>query len=156
LAASIEEVAPEVCFFLDTNIWDRNLEDEIWQALLSRHDSVYVIPNVRLELKERIARNPEYVGSGAIQDSNTNLILQHLPPADSDELTTYAYYVYLLQSRRNIAHFYKMHFREKKGRDPNPDELMAGIQRTLVSADLCWPTKIGIPSLRTSGPRMRA
>lgn len=145
LAESIEAVDPEVCFFLDTNIWDKNLEPKIWQALLARNDSVYVIPSVRLELKDWILRNPEYIGSRAIQESNPNLILQDLPSAGSDEMTAYVYYIYLLQSRRNIAHFYKMQFREKKGRDPDSDELMAGIQRTFGERGLVLAHKDGRP-----------
>lgn len=145
LADSVETVPPDVCFFLDTNIWDKNLDPKIWQALLARNDSVYVIPSVRLELKDWILRNPEYIGSRAIRESNPNLIVRNLPPTDSDEMTAYAYYIYLLQSRRNIAHFYKMQFREKQGRDPNSDELMAGIQRTFGERGLVLVHKDGRP-----------
>lgn len=33
LASNIENVPPEVSFFLDANIWDRDLDPEIWPAL---------------------------------------------------------------------------------------------------------------------------
>jgi hypothetical protein len=145
LGASIRAVPSEVCFFLDTNIWDKNLEPDIWHALLVRSDSVYIIPSVRLELQGWVKKNPDYIGSQAIRKKNPKLILQELAPPDSDEITVYAYYVYLLQSRRNIAHFYKMKFRETKGRDPDPGELMTGIQRTFGERGLVLAHKDGRP-----------
>jgi hypothetical protein len=145
LADDIAEVAPEVSFFLDTNIWDRNLEDAVWFSLLGRRDSVYVIPSVRLELQEWISRNPEHIGSRAILEKNPNLIAQGLPPIESDEITAYAYYAYLLQSRRRVFHIYTMKFREEVGRDPGPEELMVGVQRTFSERGLALAYKHGRP-----------
>ena len=130
LATSIREVPPEVSFFLDTNIWDKNIEDGVWIALLGRPNSVFVIPSVRLELEEWITRNADYIGSRAIAQKHPNLLIQDLPPQDSDEATAYAYYAFLLQSRRKIVDLYRWQFRQRTGRDPSANELMVGIQRT--------------------------
>jgi hypothetical protein len=145
LPTSIRDAPSEICFFLDTNMWDRSFEADLWNALLSRSDSVFVIPNVRLELQAWIGRNQDFVGSRAVLDRHPNLILKDLPPEDSDEITAYAYYVYLLQSRRMIRSFYAGHFREKHGRDPDPNELMVGMQRTFGERGLVLAHKDGRP-----------
>jgi hypothetical protein len=145
LADDIAEVAPEVSFFLDTNIWGRNLEDTVWLSLLGRRDSVYVIPSVRLELQGWISRNSGYIGSRAILEKNPNLIVQGLPPTESDEMTAYMYYAYLLQSRRRAFHIYGVQFREEEGRDPSPEELMVGVQRTFGERGLALAHKDGRP-----------
>src|SRR5579875_3189773 len=143
LSESIRGIDSEVSFFLDTNIWDKNLEGEVWVALLSRSNSVFVIPSVWLELQGWIGRNPDYIGSRAISDKHPNLIIQSLPSQDSDEITAYAHYIYLLQSRRRIVDLYRLRFRERTGRDPGTDELMVGVQRTFGQRGLALVHKDG-------------
>lgn len=143
LPASIEHVPPEVSFFLDSNIWDRNLETNLWHALLGRSNSVFVIPSVRLELEGWINRNPSYIGSLAVREKHPNLILQDLPPIDSDEATAYVYYTYLLQVRRMVFDILKIRFRQEKGRDPSANELMTGVQKTFGERGLVLAHKDG-------------
>jgi hypothetical protein len=91
LSASVEQVPPEVSFFLDSNIWAINTEADLWRVLLSRSNSVFVVPNVRLEIEGWITRNPSYIGSRAVREDHTNLIMQDLPAIGSDEATAYLY-----------------------------------------------------------------
>jgi hypothetical protein len=143
LHKTITQAPPEVAFFLDTNMWDRTLEPELWAALLARRDSIFVIPNVRLELKKWIVANPNFPGSQAIMDKKSNLIIMDLPPNDSDELTAYAYYAFLLQIRRRAGDFVTWEFRKREGRDPTPDELVSGIQRSVGERGLALIHKHG-------------
>lgn len=143
LPASIEQVHPEVSFFLDSNIWDINVETDLWRVLLERLNSVFVIPNVRLEIEGWITRNPSYIGSRAVRENHPNLIQQCLPAVGSDDATAYLYYTYLLRMRRRVFDLFKFQFQQREGRDPDADELMAGVQKTFGERGLVLAHKDG-------------
>ena len=143
LSASIEQVPPEASFFLDSNIWAINTETDLWRALLGRTNSVFIIPNVRLEIEGWITRNPSYIGSRAVREEHPNLIKQALPAVGSDEATAYLYYIYLLQMRRNIFDLIKFQLQQRKGRDPDDDELMTAVQKTFGERGLVLAHKDG-------------
>jgi hypothetical protein len=143
LPTTIAQAPAEAAFFLDSSMWDRRLEPELWAALLARQDSVFVIPNVRLELQNWVVTHPDFPGSRAIMDKRSNLVIKNLPAEDSDEFTAYVYYVSLLQARRRAGTFFTMQFREREGRDPTPEELVSGIQRTFGERGLALVHKYG-------------
>jgi hypothetical protein len=146
LPASIKQTPPNVSFFVDSNVWDINIEADLWHALLERSDSVFVIPSVRLEIDGWINRNPDYIGSRAVRENHSNLIMHALPATGSDEATAYLYYIYLLQLRRRIFDIIKFDFHRKKGRDPGADELMTMVQKTFGERGLLLAHKDGKPA----------
>lgn len=142
LAEIIRSVPSEVSFFVDSNIWDTKIEDEIWHALLSRRDSVYVIPNVRLELDGWLRRNPDYVGTRGVLDDDSTLVAMPFP-SNENEVRAYTYYVTLLQQRRRMLEFFAGEFERRTGRVPTESETITGLQRTVGERGLALVRKHG-------------
>jgi hypothetical protein len=144
LVRNIENnVSPEVSFFLDSNMWDIKIEDSLWRALLARPDSIYVIPNVRLEVNDWVMRNPAYIGSRAVIEKHLNLQVTSLPAQGTSEANAYLYYVYLLQIRRRIFQIIDVEFQRREGRTPSSNELMTAVQRKFGERGLVLAHKDG-------------
>jgi hypothetical protein len=129
LSETLESAPPDVCFFLDSSIWDATFEADVWPALLARTTNVFVIPNVRLELQGWIARHPAHLGSQALLAERPPLVLVDLPGTDTDAETAWAYYASLLLTRRQVFRVVGSAFQQKHGREPTLTELVNRIQR---------------------------
>jgi hypothetical protein len=131
LAASIAREQPRESahFFVDTNMWDATLEDEVWDALIARGPDVVVIPQVRNELGNWLASHSGHRSARALMAHPCPFTLLDLPEPWSADWDAYAYYVSLLGIRRKITTVAASMFEAANGRPPSAAELVVHIQR---------------------------
>ncbi len=141
LAENIAGTPTEVSYFIDTNIWDRSLEDDIWRVLLDRPDGIHIVPSVRIEVEKWINRNPDYIGTRALRNHEAALVLRKPYERGSNDEAACAHYVYLLQTRRMMLSYTEDRFRERENRNPTVSELSNEVQRSFGERGLALVRK---------------
>jgi len=144
LAREIAEAPEEVAFFVDSSMWDLAMDPAVWKALLGRHDSVYVIPNVRMELADWVTRHPTFVPAKALT-AESSLVDYAVPFTEANKFGRNAltYYVSLLQWRRRAASAVKLLKEQELGRIVSTEEVTAAVQRQLGQRGLLLVHKDG-------------
>ena len=144
LASSLQVVSDQrPAFFLDTNLWDVNVEHELWQALIALGKDVIVIPQVKAELGSWLSSHGDHPAARAILDPNGPFTLLELPTPWTPQWNTYAYYVSLLGLRRKALSLGEMLFAEQKGHEPSQGELISYVQKKLGERGLSLAYKRG-------------
>jgi hypothetical protein len=141
-AGVVSSMPANVDVFVDTNIWDPKLDDQLWPALLNRERGVYVAALVRLELEEWRKRNTHLLSSIALTENRAPLVLLGLPEDEIDR-TAYVYYTSLLYERRSALTRYTSRFEAIYGRSPTHAEALEGVQRLYGQRGLALVHKHG-------------
>jgi len=88
--------------YLDSSIWDTNLDKKIWSELLNHARSVRVLPQVRVELEPWLQTHKTARAARALIGNNSTFSMSTLPNSETNE-GAFTYYVDLLMMRRRAG-----------------------------------------------------
>lgn len=119
---AIRRNATGALYFCDTNIFSDDMNAELWDALLSGRDKLALIPAVRLELKDWLARRPEHPIAQAAADNHPAIRKIDLNRLADWEKESASYYVALLNMRKQVLRSHLRRAESARGRELSTQE----------------------------------
>ena len=90
LYKTLRRLADDVDVFLDSSVWDIHLDKKIWNELLDRGRSVYVLPQVRLELDPWLKVHASSRPASALLGKNPPFAVSAMPDPATDDGRAFA------------------------------------------------------------------
>jgi len=129
--------------YLDSSIWDTNLDKKIWSQLLNHADSIRILPQVRLEVEPWLQRHQTSRAARALSGNNPAFSVLPLPEQETVEAATLTYYVNLLLMRRRVGDLMEEKLRKSLGRLPTEAEIASETQKSVGTRGLLFVHKSG-------------
>lgn len=151
LASSLSpDIEQRPVFFLDTNLWDVNVETELWQALIGLSKDIVVIPQVKTEVQGWLTTHENHLAARAMRGPDLPFTMLELPTPWTPAWDAYAYYVALLAMRRRVLKLGEILFTESKGRNPSHTELVDYVSKAFGERGLSLVYKRGASAPQAS------
>src|SRR5215212_3744128 len=119
----------DILFFCDTNLFHRNTDMRLWDALLNREGKVVIVPPVRRELDPWLASNERHTAAKAILDGEPTVSFSGIDPEDRRGKAAAEYYIELLGLRKKLVTYKIWEFEEEQGHPPDDIERHALMER---------------------------
>jgi hypothetical protein len=118
VAQVLQTVFQDALIFCDTSVFDHRTDERVWDALLDRHDSVILLPDVHRELEPWLTRNSDHPAARAVNREHPAFRFHRYGQLSEWEISSLTYYVNLLSMRKRIIQLKMLQFESDNGRVP--------------------------------------
>ena len=132
LVSEIEGEYADGLFFADSSFFDRNLDEKIWNALLSRAGRVVLLPQVKEELRGWLAANGSHPAAIAVAQRASPIEEVNFSDWNETDIRALTYYANLLGFRKRLYHLVTVHAEGEQGRPLTEREVAQAKQNVLA------------------------